>query len=70
MSDEIQLLHTWIDDNQDQMISALQGVLRIPSKKEDASGPNAPYGAPIREALDYTLNLCTELGFTVKRLSV
>ncbi len=66
MSDEIQLLHSWIDDHEEEVISALQGVLRIPSKKEDAAGPNAPYGTPIREALDYTLNLCTELGFSVK----
>jgi succinyl-diaminopimelate desuccinylase len=66
MSDEIGLFHRWVDDHRDEIIEALQGVLRIPSKKEDAVGPNAPYGKPIREALDYTLSLSERLGFRVK----
>src|SRR5258708_5185997 len=66
MSDEIGLLHSWVDGHRDEIIESLQGVLRIPSKKEPAAGENAPYGKPIREALDYTLNLCRNLGFTVK----
>jgi succinyl-diaminopimelate desuccinylase len=66
MSDEIGLLHHWVDTHKDEMVEALQGILRIPSKKEPAAGPNAPYGQPVREALDYTLNLCGRLGFQVK----
>ncbi|MEP6757194.1 MAG: dipeptidase PepV [Chthonomonadales bacterium] len=66
MSDEIALFHNWIDAHKDEFISGLQGCLRIPSKKEDASGPKAPYGQPIREALTYTLDLCEFLGFRVK----
>lgn len=66
MSDEIGLFHHWVDSHKDEMIAALQGALRIPSKKEDPAGPNAPYGQPVRDALDYTLDLCRSLGFTVK----
>ncbi len=66
MSDEIQLLHTWIDEHRDEMVEALQGVLRIPSLQEPPAGPNAPYGKPVREALDYTLDLCRRLGFSVE----
>src|SRR2546430_13706663 len=66
MSDEIQLLHTWIDSHCDEIVEALRGVLRIPSKEEPPAGTNSPYGAPVREALDYTLDLCRTLGFRVK----
>ena len=63
MADEIGLLHAWIDAHRADLISALQGVLRIPSKKEAPAGPGAPFGMPIRQALDYTLDLCRTLGF-------
>jgi len=66
MSDEIGLLQTWIDSHHHDIVEALRGVLRIPSKKEPPAGPNAPYGRPVREALDYTLTLCRDLGFRVK----
>jgi len=61
----IQKLHAWIDAHQEEIVSALQGVLRIRSL-EDEAAPNAPFGLPVREALDYTLNLCKDLGFTTK----
>ncbi|MCA1596920.1 MAG: M20/M25/M40 family metallo-hydrolase, partial [Chloroflexi bacterium] len=63
MTEDIERLHNWIDENQQEIVKALQGVLRIPSKKEPAAGPQAPYGQPIREALDYTLDLSRRLGF-------
>ncbi len=66
MSDEIGLLHAWVDGHRDQMVQALQGVVRIPSKKEPPAGPGTPFGQPVRHALDYTLDLCRELGFRVK----
>src|SRR5262245_3909192 len=66
MSDEIALLHNWIDDHTAEIIDGLQGALRIPSKKETPAGPNAPYGKTIREALDYTLDLSSRLGFRIK----
>jgi succinyl-diaminopimelate desuccinylase len=62
----VQKLHTWIDAHTDEMVSALQGVLRIPSLEAPAVGENAPFGGPLREALDYTLSLCERLGFRTK----
>ena len=66
MSDEIGLLHRWVDDHRDEIVEGLRGCLRIPSTQEPPAGPNAPYGQPVRDALDYTLDLCRNLGFTVK----
>ena len=62
----VQKLHAWIDSHQDEIVEALQGVLRIPSLEAPATGPNAPYGKPVRESLDYTLALCKRLGFRTK----
>ena len=61
----VQTLHAWIDSHTDEMVAALQGVLRIRSL-EEAAAPNAPFGVPVREALDYTLNLCATMGFETK----
>ena len=61
----VQALHAWIDSHQEQIITSLQGVLRIPSLKADPA-PNAPFGLACRAALDYTLSLCHQLGFRTK----
>ena len=66
MSDEIGMLHRWVDDHREEIVEGLRGCLRIPSTEEPPAGPNAPYGQPVRDALDYTLNLCRSLGFQVK----
>lgn len=65
MEPEIQKLHHWIDAHQEELVEALQGVLRIPSV-EGAPEPGAPYGRSVREALDYTLQLSRRLGFRVR----
>src|SRR5262249_20670439 len=59
----VQKLTDWIDGHADEIVSALQGVLRIPSLEAPPAGPNAPFGQTLREALDYTLALCDRLGF-------
>src|ERR1041385_153709 len=63
---EIKKLHAWIDAHTDQMVSDLQGVLRIPSVEAPPAGDGAPFGQPVRDALEYTLALCDRLGFRVK----
>lgn len=63
---DIERLHAWIDEHTEDMVAALQGVLRIPSTEEPASGAHAPFGLPVRRALDYTLGLCVDLGFRTK----
>ena len=62
---DVKKLHDWIDSHEEQIVTALQGVLRIPSLKDEAQ-PNAPFGPTCRQALDYTLKLCQELGFRTK----
>ena len=59
----VQKLHEWIDAHRAEIVESLQGVLRIPSVEAPAAGPTAPFGKPVREALDYTLKLCEKLGF-------
>lgn len=66
MCKETQVLYDLVDKYSDLMISSLCESLKIPSKKEPPSGDNAPFGLPIRQALDHTLNICRQLGFTVK----
>src|SRR5690242_10412514 len=63
---DVRKLHAWVDAHSDEIVQSLQGVLRIPSLEAPASGPNAPFGKPLREALDYTLALCEHLGFRTK----
>ena len=60
---DIRKLYDWIDSHADEIIESLRGVLRIPSLEAPASGPDAPFGPTVREALDYTLALCNKLGF-------
>ncbi|HLV80135.1 MAG TPA: dipeptidase PepV [Chthonomonadaceae bacterium] len=61
----IRQLHAWIDSHQEEIVTALQGVLRIPSV-EGPAAPGAPFGRTVREALDYTLALADRLGFRTK----
>lgn len=53
--------------NQDQIIKDLVGLLQIPSLSDPTSvGPQAPFGAALRHALDYTLALGQRDGFTTR----
>lgn len=66
MSDEIGLLHVWVDGHRDEIVQAVQGVLRIPSVEGQPAGLESPYGEGPRKALDYTLDLCRRMGFRTK----
>jgi succinyl-diaminopimelate desuccinylase len=61
----VRRMHDWLDVHQDEIVASLQGVLRFRSI-EAVAAPNAPFGIPVREALDYTLALCERLGFRTK----
>ncbi len=52
----------WIDAHKDVLVCALQDVVRFPSVSS-AAEENAPFGKPVREALDYALSLCAGFGF-------
>ena len=61
---EITKLYEWIDSHKDELIEILRGVLRFPSVEAPPAGENAPFGQPVRDALDYTLQVCEKWGFT------
>ncbi len=58
-------MHRWIDSHMDEIVLALQGVLKIASVKGEPA-PGAPFGSAVREALDYTLALGGDLGFKTR----
>ena len=62
---EIKKLYDWIDSHSDELIETLRGVLRFPSVEAPPAGENAPFGQPVRDALEYTLQLCEKWGFAV-----
>jgi succinyl-diaminopimelate desuccinylase len=64
----VQKLHAWIESHEDEIVEALQGVLRIPSVEAPAAGPGAPFGQTVRDALDYSLALCDRMGFKTKNV--
>ncbi len=66
LDSNVEKMHSWIDAHTDELVAALQGVLRIPSVEADPAGPEAPYGKHVRAALDYTLSLCEQMGFRVR----
>ena len=61
------IFHDYIDQHQDELIRDLQGCLRIPSVYTDDNSGH-PYGQPLRDCLDYTLQLCRDLGFEAREM--
>ncbi|WP_420708844.1 dipeptidase PepV [Bacillus sp. REN16] len=52
--------------NQEDYLANTIEFLKIPSVLDEATiGENAPFGRPIADALEYILDFCSELGFTV-----
>ncbi len=59
----IEFLDSYITANKDVAIASLQGCLRIPSVKDDATvAPGAPFGKACADALTYTLDMCSAAG--------
>ncbi len=55
-------MYDWIESHKQEMVESLRGVLRIPSVEAQPEA-GAPFGRPVRDALDYTLELCKKMGF-------
>ncbi len=53
----------------DELIKTTQELIRIPSVKAPPAGEGKPFGAPIAQALDYTLAKGRELGFKTENFS-
>lgn len=55
--------------NQDQIVKDLVGLVQIPSLSDPTTvGPNAPFGAALRQALDYALAMGARDGFKTRDL--
>ena len=60
-------INEWIARHTEEYISDVQALSRIPSvSKAEEGKPGAPFGAGCREALDWCLKRCAELGFEVE----
>ncbi len=57
------MMKKWIEDNMDQQISDLFGLLRIPSVSRGAPEPGMRLGKHVYHALEYTVDLAHRLGF-------
>lgn len=58
-----QQIDQWIDAQREDIVRALQEIVRFPSVSEaEKAAPGAPFGPRVREALDYALGLCASLG--------
>ncbi len=49
----------------DDMVKDIQGLIQIKSVEAPAEG-NMPFGRGVQDALEYTLKLGQDMGFTVK----
>jgi succinyl-diaminopimelate desuccinylase len=67
MPTPLECIERWIEGHKEEMLSNLQALLRIPSVESDPK-PNAPFGQPVRDALDFTLNLGKQWGMCTKDL--
>lgn len=57
----------YLADHRDDLISDLQALVAIPSKKEE-SAPGLPFGKPCADALDLALRQAARLGFDTHNL--
>lgn len=62
-------LDNCIDKMQEDIVAAIQACVQIESvRNTEMSAPGAPFGPGIQKALEWTLSLGEELGFTVKNI--
>ena len=61
-----------VSSYKDEMVFALQDVVRISSEKGESfltkEGQTYPFGQEVHKSLEYVLNLGKEMGFTVKNV--
>jgi succinyl-diaminopimelate desuccinylase len=60
-------LDAWIDAHRTEIVEKTQGLLRIPSVKDEPA-PDAPFGVETRRALDYVVDLAAGYGLTTKNV--
>ena len=57
------MMKQWIEDNLNQQIEDLLGLLRIPSVSRGTPEPGMPLGKDVYHALEYAVDLAHRLGF-------
>jgi len=65
---DLQLVFGFIEENRDQMASALSRLIRAPSVRETAGEQHAETGQGIRQALEVVQELSQSLGFRHRRI--
>lgn len=63
----VQRAQDWLRAHEEELLSDLVRMLRIPSLEGD-SEPNAPFGKPVRDALDLALSIADSWGMKTKDL--
>lgn len=58
---------SWIGQSEQELISSLQGCVQIPSVYTDDDSPY-PFGKPVKQCLDYMLNLAQSMGFETRNV--
>ena len=62
------MIENFIKENQETMIQNLQELIQIPSVFSKSTNPLMPFGEDANKALEYMLNLGTQLGFRTKNI--
>ena len=64
-----QQIEKWIKEHQNEFVTELQGLSRIPSvSRQDLAEENAPFGPDCRKVLDYALERGQHYGFATEDL--
>ncbi|MEY8381344.1 Sapep family Mn(2+)-dependent dipeptidase [Ileibacterium valens] len=65
LNKEEQALLVKIQDQKDEMLQGIFEVVSIPSERQEPAD-HAPYGKPVKEALDHVMEMAREMGFATK----
>lgn len=62
------MIEDFIKENRDDIIKNVQELIQIPSVYKVCDNPKYPFGEPVNNALEYTLNLGKIMGFKTKNI--
>ena len=62
------MIEDFIKENKNDIIKNVQELIQIPSVYKESSNTKYPFGEPVNNALEYTLNLGKSMGFRTKNI--
>lgn len=62
------MFEKYVDSIKDEIINSTCDLIKIPSVNEEIAEPNMPFGKNCADALEYVLNLASNLGFRTKNV--